>query len=72
VSGHTVSGHTVANWGLQHEVDSLDATIVVRGRREITEPGRARGKAFLSAVHNETQTRETETLKIGALNAQIQ
>jgi hypothetical protein len=38
-----VSSRTVANWGL-HDVNSLDTTLVVRGRRKITQPGRARGE----------------------------
>jgi hypothetical protein len=39
-----VSSHTVANWGL-HDVNSLDTTLVVRGRRKITQPGGTRRNA---------------------------
>jgi hypothetical protein len=76
------SGHTVANWGL-HDVNLLDTTLVVRGRRKITQPGRARGEtptksliscpscdtAFLSAVHDELKAVK---LKFGVLNDQVE
>jgi len=34
----SVSSHTGATWGL-HDANTLDTTLVVRGRRQITQPG---------------------------------